>query len=408
VSTTSTATSSLLDPGTRANPWPVYRRLREHEPVAWVDGLNGWFLTRYADCEAALHEPTLSLGGGLAAIFAALSPEVADSVRPLQRHISLGMGSMDPPEHTRVRSPMTHAFTARLIRNQREFIQAVTDDLIEANTARGRMDVVADLAYPLPAMVIANLLGTERSSERLFLECSDAMGDLFGSASPALSVVQRAQEKVLALSEHLEALMSRRGRTGGAGTSLIDVLLAPADRGDALSHEEIVANCVEVLFAGHLTITSMIGTCILTLLQQPATLARLRTDPTLIPAAIEEILRYDGAIQLVRRLALEDVQIGGQRIEAGQMVWICLGAANRDPDRYSDPDEFDLFRDNSRHLGFGVGVHYCLGAALARLEAQIVIETFLRRLPRMRLADAALSWYDLPAVRSLVSLPIFF
>lgn len=407
MSATSNETPSLFDPRTRANPWPVYRRLRERSPVAWLDELNGWLLTRYTDCEAALHEPALSLGGGLAGIFAALPPEVADSVRPLQRHISLGMGSLDPPEHTRVRSPMTHAFTARLIRNQRDFIQAITDDLIEANYSRGRMDVVADFAYPMPAMVIANLLGTGRASEPLFLACSDAMGDLFGSASPTLQVVQHAQEKVLALSEHLEAVTSRRGPTH-AGIDLIDVLLAPADGESALSHEEIVANCVELLFAGHLTITSMIGTCILTLLEQPGLLARLRADPTLIPAAIEEILRYDGAIQLVRRLALRDVQLGEQRIEAGQMVWICLGAANRDPARYSDPDRFDLFRDNSRHLGFGLGVHYCLGAALARLEANIVIDTFLRRLPRMRLADDALRWHDLPAVRSLVSLPIVF
>ncbi len=394
----------FLSQHTRANPWPVYRRLRELQPVVWLEELQGWMLTRYGDCEAALHEQALSLGGGLAAMFGAMPAEVADAVLPLRRHISLGMGSLDPPEHTRIRAPMAKAFTARLIRSQRDFIQKLTDELIESKRAQGGMEVVADLAYPLPAIVIANLLGTPRSGEQLFLECSDAIGDLFGSTSPAIAVVTKAQEKVLALSEYLEELVSERAKAP-VEDDLISVLLAA---GTGLTREQLVANCVELLFAGHLTITSMIGTCILTLLRYPHALQELRANPALTPAAVEEIVRYDGPIQLVRRLALQDLELGGERIAAGQMVWINLGAANRDPARHPHPNTFDLHRDNTRHLAYGMGVHYCLGAALARLEAQIVIDTFVRQFPRLRLAGGPLRWHDLPTVRSLVSLPVVF
>jgi cytochrome P450 len=397
----------FLDPGVRADPYPVYRLLREEDPVHWLDPLQGWLITRYADCEAALTDPSLSYGGGLAEMFKGLPADLQEEFLPLRRHIEMGVGSLNPPEHTRIRAPMNRAFTLRLIREQSRYVQQITNEMLDAVLARGQMDVVADLAFPLPALVIANMFGTSRDKQHLFLQCSDALGDLFGSATPSIAVLRRAHEHVSALSEHLDDLLQRRSRDGADGEDLMAVLLR-AEAGGSLTRDELVANCIELLFAGHLTISTLISTALLTLLRNPQAVAVLQREPALMPGVVEEVLRYDSPVQMLRRLATRDIELAGRTIERGQMVWVVLGAAHRDPRRYDDPDRFDFRRTGLRHLAFSVGIHYCLGAALARLESDIVLNTILRRLPNIRLGVGTLEWWELPMIRSLKTLPIAF
>ena len=402
-----TPPQEFLDPTTRSDPYPLYRWLREREPAHWVECMQGWLITRYADCDNALHDSRLSLADGVGAMFDALPDEAQEELRPLRRYLSLGIGSLDPPEHTRVRAPLNRAFTTRLMRAQTEFIRGLTSELIDAQLPYKRMDVVADLAHPLPAIVIANLLGTGRDQQHLFLSCSDAIGDLFGSVLPSVEVIRRAQREVLTLAEHLDRLMNERRDNSGSG-DLLSLLVEAQAGPQPLSRDEVISNCTLLLFAGHLTITSLIATATLVLLRDPGLANRLREDAALIPAAVDEILRYDCPVQMVRRLATADVEIAGRNIAAGEMLWLNLGAANRDPARYDSPDHLKLHRPNRRHLAFGAGMHYCLGAGLSRIETEAVLGVLLQKLSHFRLTSDQLEWHDLPTVRSLKRLSIEF
>jgi pimeloyl-[acyl-carrier protein] synthase len=398
---------SLLDPIVRTNPYPLYDRLRSEEPVHWSDELGGWVLTRYDDVMSALHNPRLSPGGGLGAMFGRLSEEDQVETEPLRRHLSMWLGTLDPPDHTRVRSLMNKAFTPRLVETLRPFIQAETDALIDAVKHTGRMDIVSQLAEPLPAIVIAKMLGTPREDFEKFIHWSLSISNLIGDACATAAIVKAAQESVNEMTGHLHRLLEERRRSEPRN-DLINNFLIAEQQGDRISEEEVLANCVMLLFAGHGTITVMIGTHLLVLLQNPETLEALKRDPSLTPAAIEEMLRFDSPCQLIRRMAMQDVEIDGVQIKQGQLVWLNLGAANRDPAHCPFPDKIDISRPTTPHLGYGASIHYCLGAALSRVETEIAINTVLRRMPDVRLATSELDWHPDPTSRALKSLPVLF
>lgn len=397
----------LLDPSMRANPYPLYDQLRKEEPVHWSDDLYGWVLTRYDDVMTALHDPRLSPGGGFAAMFSRLSDDVREETQPLQQHLSMWLGTLDPPDHTRVRMLMNKAFTPRLVELLRPFIQTVTDELIDNVKHTGRMDIVSDLAVPLPAIVIAQMLGTPREDYERFIHWSLGIGDLIGDACATPEIVRNAQKSVLEMVDHLRGLLERR-RHSEPQNDLINNFILAESQENRISEEEVLANCVMLLFAGHGTITAMIGTHLLVLLQNPHVLETLRRDPSRTPAAIEEMLRFDSPCQMIRRVATQNIQFNDTLIREGEMVWLHLGAANRDQDHCPFSDKLDISRKSPGHLGYGASIHYCLGAALSRVETEIAINTILRRLPDVRLESDELDWYPDPTARALKALPVVF
>lgn len=397
----------LLDPSLRANPYPLYEQLRKEEPVHWSEDFHGWVLTRYDDVMAALHDARLSPGGGIAAMFSRLSDDVREETQPLQRHLSMWLGTLDPPDHTRIRMLMNKAFTPRLVELLRPFIQAVTDELIDNVKHTGRMDIVSDLAVPLPAIAIAQMLGTPREDYERFIHWSLGISDLIGDACATPEIVRNAQKSVLEMVDHLRALLERR-RHSAPQNDLINNFILAESQENRISEEEVLANCVMLLFAGHGTITAMIGTHLLVLLQNPDVLETLRRDPSRTPAAIEEMLRFDSPCQMIRRVATQNVQFNDTLIREGEMVWLHLGAANRDQDHCPFPDKLDISRKSPGHLGYGASIHYCLGAALSRVETEIAINTILRRLPEVRLESDELDWHPDPTARALISLPVVF
>ena len=397
----------LLAASVRANPYPLLERMRVEEPVHWNDELGGWVLTRYDDVMKAFHNPLLSPGGGAAAMFSRLSEEERKETLPLQHHLSLWLGSLDPPDHTRVRMLMNKAFSPRLVELLRPFIQAVTDELIDNVKHTGRMDIVSDLAVPLPAIVIAQMMGTPREDYERFMHWSLSIGDLIIDACATPEIVRNAQKSVLEMVDHLRALLERR-RHSKPQNDLINNFILAESQEDRISEEEVLANCVMLLFAGHGTIMSMIGTHMSVLLQNPDVLETLRRDPSRTPAAIEEMLRFDSPCQMLRRVATENVQFNDTMIREGELVWLHLGAANRDQDHCPVSDKLDISRKSPGHLGFGASIHYCLGAALSRVETEIAINTILRRLPDVRLESDELEWHPDPFARALKSLPVVF
>lgn len=398
---------NLLDPSARVDPYPLYNQLRAEDPVHWEDALGGWVLTRYEDVMAALHNPLLSPGGGLAAMFSRLSEEEQAETMPIQRHLSLWLGTLDPPDHTRIRSLMNKAFTPRLVETLRPFIQSVADEMVDAVKHTGKMDIVSDLAIPLPVIVIAKMLGTPREDFKKFLKWSMDISNLFGDACANSDIVRAAQNSVQEMTGYLHDLLERR-RQSEPQNDLINNFLQAEEMESRISEEEVLANCVMLLFAGHGTITVMIGTHLLVLLQNPETLRALQQDPSLTSRAIEELLRFDSPCQMIRRMATQDVEIGGTQIKRGQLVWLNLGAANRDPQHCPVPHQLDIKRETTAHLGYGASIHYCLGAALSRVETEITINTILRQLPDVRLATDKLEWHPDPTSRALVSLPVVF
>lgn len=397
----------LLDPSLRANPYPVYEQLRKEEPVHWSEDLGGWVLSRYEDVMTALHDQRFSPGGGIAAMFSRLAQDVRDETEPLQKHLSMWLGTLDPPDHTRVRTLMNKAFTPRLVELLRPFIQAVTDELIDNVKHTGRMDIVSDIAGPLPAIVIAQMLGTPREDYQRFVNWSVGISNLIGDACATPEIVRHAQAGVLEMTDHLRVLLERR-RHSEPQNDLINNFIEAESQEGRISEEEVLANCVMILFAGHGTITAMIGTHMMVLLQNPDALEALKQDPSRTPAAIEEMLRFDSPCQMIRRVATQNIQFNDTLIREGEMVWLHLGAANRDQAHCPSPDKLDISRRSPGHLGYGASIHYCLGAALSRVETEIAINTILRRLPDVRLETDQLEWHPDPTARALIALPVLF
>jgi pimeloyl-[acyl-carrier protein] synthase len=382
------------------DPYPTYARLRVAGPI-YLDPPGMWFLARHADVQQALRDPRFGRAGFGAVAEAAFGPG------PVQESFSRWMLFMDPPDHTRLRALVTKAFTPRTVERLRPEIQRMVDGLLDPLEERGSFDLIADLAYPLPVMVISELLGVPADDRDRFHDWSAAVAKALDILTvPRPDVVGRANDAALGLTEYFRGLVAARRKEPRG--DLLSALVAAEDEGHRLTEEELLATCVLLFFAGHETTVNLIGNGTLALLRHPDQLARLRADRSLIGSAVEELLRYDGPVQRTGRVALADVEVGGCAIRRGERVSILLGAANRDPARFEDPNRLDVARADAHHhhLAFGGGIHYCLGAALARVEAQIAIGTLVRRLPNLRLQTDAPAWRENIVLRGLTTLPL--
>ncbi len=400
-----TQQQARLDPRTITDPYPRYHQLRSEDPVRWNPGINAWVLTRYADINAALRDDRLS-AERISALTGLIPETGGEPAKKFESAFLKMMLFSDPPDHTRLRSLANKAFTPRAIERMRSHIQGIVDVLLDDVQRHGRMDVIADLAYPLPAIVISEMLGVEPKDRDKFKKWSDDLAAFLGNIRTVTETYENAIKSVTELIEYLREVVAQRRRQ--PQDDLISALVMAEDEGDTFTEEELYSMCVLLIFAGHETTTNLIGNGILALLNNPDQLAKLRHDPSLIEAAIEEIIRYDGPVQSTARTALEPLEIGGKHIAKGDRISLTLGAANRDPAQFTDPDRMDITRPDIRHVGFGFGIHFCLGSALARMESRLAIGTVVERMPELNLESTNLVWRDNPVLRGLISLPVAF
>jgi len=392
----------LLDPDVLANPYPLYHRLRTEDPVHWDPFLHAWVVTRYSDVVHVLHhfsaDRTPTPEQLSAMNLSALSPIAAVMVKQ--------MVFMDPPAHTRLRSLASAAFTPGRVQLLRAHIQEIADRLIDAVVQTGQMDVIADFAAQLPAIVSAEMLGVPTSDHLQLKSWSADFAEMLGNFQHNPDHVPRVLRTVEEMLEYFRAHVRElrvRPRDG-----LINLLLTAEINGDRLTEEEVIATGIAAMVGGQETTTNLIGNGLLALLRNPEQLQKLRDDPTLTPSAVEELLRYESPSQHTARMAPCDLELGGRKIRKRQAIFAVMGAANRDPERFPQPDCLDLARADNRHLAFGWAAHFCFGAALARIEGQISFATILRHMPDLALQEVPLQWRTNLGLRGLVALPVTF
>jgi cytochrome P450 len=388
-----------MEPEFVANPYPTYHRLRAEDPVHYSP-LGFWVLTRYEDVVASLRDPRFVKEPIAAYVAARLGSPTPGA--------GLAMLDRDPPDHTRLRGLVSKAFTPRVVEVLRPRIQQMVDGLLDAVESKGSMDLVEDFAYPIPVVVICEMLGVPVADRERFKEWGvDIARGLDAILLPPDSeVALRSRAARTALAEYFRELIAERRRSPRA--DLLSGLIAVEEAGDKLNEEELLATCILLLVAGHETTVNLIGNGSLALLRHPAELRRLRDNPGLIASAVEELLRFDGPVQRTARIPSEDVTFGDRTIPKGEMVMPFIGAADRDPAQFPDPDRLDIARADNRHIAFGWGIHFCLGAPLARVEGQIAINTLVRRLPKLALATDQPEYRRSLTLRGLVTLPVSF
>jgi cytochrome P450 len=371
----------LLDPGHRAHPYPIYRQLRERGPLQLPDS-NLVVFSSFTDCDEVLRHPS-SCSDRLKSTAAQQAIAAGQEARPLGTPGFLGL---DPPDHTRLRKLVSKAFSPKVVRALETDITALVDALLDAVATAGRFEVIADLAYPLPVAVICRLLGVPIEDEPKFSWASALLAqglDPFIAFAGQPQGFEERMEAGLWLRGYLRDLL--RQRRADPGDDLMSGLIAVEEAGDQLTEDEIVATCNLLLVAGHETTVNLIANAVLAMLRHPEHWAALGRDPSRAPAIVEETLRYDPPVQLVGRIAGEDMSIGGVDVPRGETMMLLLAAAHRDPAVTERPDEFDPTRATIRHLAFGLGPHFCLGAPLARLEAAVALSAVTRRFPGARL-----------------------
>jgi pimeloyl-[acyl-carrier protein] synthase len=394
-----------------ANPYPVYEQMRKNDPIFWSEQNSYWLLTRYADIVSLIPSELLS-SNRIAAHAGRMPNDLKEQFRPFFTAVSSWMLMVDPPDHTRLRGLVNKAFTPGVVANMQSLIQELVNDMLARVQEQGRMDVITDLANPLPATVIAELLGVPAADQQQFKEWSDDITkalsgiDSAGSKEELFALYGIAQNSILALSSYFKDRVNELRLS--PQDNLLSALAQAEEQGDRLTEDELFANCVLLMMAGHETTTNLIGNGILALLHNPAQKEALTLNPELIVSAVEELLRYDSPVQKMARIALADIDVGGKQLRKGQLVCFCFGAANRDPEQFPVPEQLDIARKPNRHLAFGHGLHYCVGAALARLEGQIAVNTVLRRLPKLRRQTENLEWHRNFTLRGLKSLPVAF
>ena len=376
-------------PAFRLDPYPAYRTLQAKHRV-YVSRLLGstCLLPHYDDIVAVLGDARFSVDRERADVFQRLQP-FRDLSPGFTQAIQSALLMTDPPAHTRLRRLVNKAFTPRVVDGLRTRIQALVDEMLDAVAGRGNMELIHDLAYPLPVTVIADLLGIPTADRERFKHWSDTLAVLLDplQAADGLAPTERAFDEFAA---YMRPIFIARRDT--PRDDLISALVAVEDQGQHLTETELLSLTMLILGAGHETTTNLIANAVLTLLRHPAERRRLQDDPSLIGSAVEEFLRYDSPVQFTDRVATVDCEVAGYPIRRGSVVGLMLGAANRDPAHFPEPDRFDISRKDNQHLSFGYGVHFCLGAALARIEAQIAITTLLRRFPSLDGDQAPKEW----------------
>ncbi len=392
----------LLEPEVLANPYPLFHRLRAEDPVHWDPFLHAWVVTRYPD----VLEVLLNFSADRTPTPAQLDEMGLSSLSPIARVMVKQMLFLDAPAHTRLRGLSSKAFTPARVEELRGHIQDIVNHLLDGIQAKGDMDVIADLAEPLPAIVTAEMLGVPtRDHVKLKLWSAD-FAEMLGNFQHNPERYPTVLKAVANLTEYFQKAIREQRETPREG--LIHSLLTAEIDGDRLTEEEVIANCIVTMVGGQETTTNLIGNGLLTLLRNPAEMERLRNDSSLIPSAVEEMLRYESPSQHTARMCPSDREMGGKLIQKRQAVIAVMAAANRDPERFPEPDQFDITRKDNRHLAFGYAAHFCFGAPLARVEGQVVFEALLRRLGDIRLEPQAIEWRSNLGLRGLKSLRVKF
>jgi pimeloyl-[acyl-carrier protein] synthase len=392
----------LLNPEVLADPYPLYRRLRTEDPVHWDPFLHAWVVTRYDDVVRVLHD------------FSALrtpTPEQLaamglSELTPIAQLMVRLMLFMEGAAHARLRGLCSQAFTPARVEGLRAHIQEIANRLLDSVMSKGELDLIADFAAPLPSIVTAELLGVPTSDHRQLKEWSADFAEMLGNFQHNPDRSSRALNATRAMTSYFrDVIEEQRVRpTGG----LVHSLLTANVNGDRLSDDEVAASLIVTMVGGQETTTNLIGNGVLTLLRNPAALEELRADLSLIPGAVEELLRYESPSQHTARLAPDDITLGGKQIRKRQAVMAVMGAANRDPERFPDPDRLDIRRKDNRHVAFGFGSHFCFGAPLARIEGQIAFASILGRLQNLRLKPGPITWRENLGLRGLNALPLSF
>jgi cytochrome P450 len=385
-----------LSPDVIDNPYPYYTHLRTHAPVYWIEPLRGWALSRYADVDFALRNPQIFLSSGF-------TDQTLGDLNPTPE--TPWILDMNPPDHTRLRKLVNKGFLPRLIRNLEPRVQEITRQLITSLRSRTEGDLVTALSGPLPTTVIAEMLGVEAERLNDFKRWSDDV--VLGTSRPTDEAVRtQVRQSGAALRGYFERLIERRRTV--PGEDVITALVRAEEEHDMLSAAEILGLAVLLLLAGNETTTNLIGNAVRALLDHPAELAKVRADRTLVPSLVEEVLRYDSPVQLLPRLTAREVELEGGKIPAGATVFLLLAAANRDERKFPEPDRFDVTRNPQDHLAFGYGIHYCLGAPLARLEGRIALESLLFDCPPFTCTREHLPRIASVIVRGVQTLPLQF
>jgi cytochrome P450 len=392
----------LLDPKVLADPYPLYRALREAAPVAWDPYLSCWLVTGYDEAMVVLKEfsadrtPTPEFMARLG----------LNEIGPLAEVMCRQMLFLDAPAHTHMRKLCSTAFTPRRVERLAHYIAAIADELIDAALPAGRIDLVTDFAERLPAIVTAHLLGMPREDHLQLKAWSADFAEMLGNFQHNPGGVMRVLQSLDEMTRYFRSAIREDHRPLEDG--LVRSLVEAEVDGARLSEDEVIANVIVTMVGGQETTTNLIGNGMLTLLRHPEKLAQLRDEPAIADTAIEELLRFETPSQHTGRICRTDTLLGGQTIPAGAPVLAVMAAANRDPARFADPDTLNLTRADNRHLAFGWAAHFCFGAPLARMEARIAFQTLLQRLPQPALTDAPPQWRQNLGLRGLVSLPVTF
>jgi pimeloyl-[acyl-carrier protein] synthase len=390
------------------DPYPLLDLLRERDAVYWSDSLGAWVLTRYHDIVTTFKDAATFSNEGRLARAAAYLPEPRSELAEFDAHYKTkGLLHSDPPDHTRMRRVVSRALAPRAVDRMRPRIQQIVDQLIDKVEPRGHMDVIEDLAFALPAIVLADLMGVPVEQGQVFRAWADRLLGFQGVNRPGKPLLVAAQEALVEARAYLAGLIELRRRE--PAEDLISLMSSQSDGGGTMTDAEIINTGMTLLTAGHETTTSLIGNGLLTLLQHRDQWNELRADRSLVGSAIEEILRFESPVSRQPRLLRQDTTLSSRVLPKGDMVFQMLGAANRDSQVFADPATFDIHRDPNRHLAFGLGIHFCIGAPLARAEGEIVLQSVLERLPRMRLVERVPDWDTAKAnSRVLRSLPVTF
>ena len=392
---------AIFSPESRRNPHPLYHRIRSEHPQAYNPETDEWLFTRWADCVAVLRDPKWSSNPEHRTNRPYSGPNVEEFAAANVRTLLF----LDPPDHTRLRRLVSKAFTPRRIEQLRDHVEEITDELLAGVEPGEPFDLISTLAYPLPVIVICELMGVPVEDRHLFEGwSSDATRLLDGDIDE--ETMQRGIVAAMYFINYFNSLFEQR--RAEPRDDLVSGLLAVEESGDVLTEEELRSIVLLLFLAGHETTMNLIGNGLFALMQQRDQWDRLVADRSLVQSTVEELLRYDGPVHVTARVATEDLDVDGRMFEKGTQVVTLLAAANRDPDKFPEPDRLDIGRDDNQHLTFSHGIHYCLGAALARLEGQVVFSTLAKRFPDMRLAVPAeqVEYRDHFVLRGLKALPV--
>ncbi len=384
----------LVSPAMMVDPYPIYRRLREEQPVFWSDTWNAWVVSRFADVAASLKDKeNLSNENRQGLLFAGLTDDERQSLCPLRHYFAQKdvIGS-DPPDHTRMRALVQKAFSPKTINALEPRIRELAESMIAPAAKTGRFDFVHEVAHPLPVVLIAEMLGAPVEDRHLFKKWSADILGFQGTGQTTFGPAMVSQKSLLEMFDYMNALIDDRRRS--PRDDLITALAVSEEGGQGFARDELLATCNTILTAGHETTTNLMGSLVYQLLLNPAQWSALRDSPALIAPAIEEALRYEAPKQRNFRRVKKTHTFAGVEFAENEMVFQVIGAANRDPANVENPEAFDIRRTKIDHLSFGYGIHFCLGAALARMEARIVVETLLKHLPDAQLVPDGMRWQE--------------